>query len=200
MADFKLLGGTDPVNQSLGQMTQGLGFPLRDVEPSTAGGAVNVVVERMLDAASFVDQTPTGIGVATQISFGDAQTETAFELEADGTLTCLVADEYVWRAKLVVGKDSGGNAVAQIYIRTLVNGVQAGPSSQVIIDSNRAEIPVDLEGTAFIDAGDVITFEFIRDTDGDDDGELRAGNPDVAGWAPSPSARLTIDRFIAVQP
>jgi len=198
MADFKILGGTDPVNQSLGVMTQGLGFPLRDVEPSTAGGPVNVVVERVLDANDFTDQEPSALGVPLQVTFGAAQSNAFFDLDALGNITVLSEDEFVWRARFVVGREGAGGE-SQIYIRSLVNGVQVGNSSHLIVDSPRVEIPVELEGVATLALNDVIAFQIVRDTDATNSGGLRAGNPSVAGWNPSPSARLTVDRYIAVQ-
>lgn len=196
---FKLLGGTDPAIQSLGKMTQGLGYPLRDVEPSVTGGAVNVIAQNVLSAGSLVDQEPTGLGVALQISFGAAQTTTEFDLSAAGDIECLVADEYTIRCKFTAGRD-GAAGESQLYVRGLVNGTQVGDSSHVIVDDQRIEIPFDIEFTLSLTAGDVVTFEIIRDTDGNDSGGLTAGNPEVAGWNGSPSARIQITRFLAVTP
>ena len=195
---FKILGGTDPVSQNLGDMTQGIGYPLRAVEPTTAGGSVNVIAETVLTAGSIVDQEPTGLGVALQIEFGAAQTTTEFDLNAAGDIECLVADEYQFRAKFTVGRD-GASGESQIYVRGLVNGTQLGDSSHVIVDDSRIEVPFDKEFTVSLSVGDIVTFELIRDTDGDDSGGLTAGNPDVVGWNPSPSARVLVTRFLAVQ-
>ena len=199
-AFFKLLGGTDPINQNLGNMTQGIGYPLRPVEPAVSGGDVSVLIENALTADSLLDQTPAGLGVPLQVTFGAPQTTTWFDLDALGNITCLVTDEYTLRAKLTVGRRGLPVAVSQIYTRLLVNGTQSGPSSHTIIDNPDIEIPFDYEGNGSLTAGDVLTFEIIRDTDGNDSGGLYAGNPDVVGWNPSPSARLLISRFVAVTP
>lgn len=196
---FKILGGTDPVNQTLGQMTQGLGYPLRDVEPSVTGGEVTVKDEICLNAESFSDQAPTGLGVALQIEFGTAQTTPTFDLATDGTIECLVTDEYEMAMSFVVGRD-GSAQEAQLYIRMLVNGVQLGSSRHAIIDSDRIEIPIEFNIQPALTAGDIITFEIIRDTDGNNSGGLTAGIPDVAGWNPSPSAFIQISRSLAVTP
>ena len=198
MADFKLLGGTDPVLQSLGKMTQGLGFPLRDVEPSTSGGSVTVLVQNAIAANSFDDQDPVGLGTPMRVSFGPAQSNAFFDLAADGTLTVNTADEYTFRTKLTVGREGAGGE-SQLYVRVMLNGVQAGVSNHAIIDSARLEFPLVLEGVLAVDVGDVLWVELARDLDGADSGGLRAGNPDLVGWAASPSARLTIDSFIAVE-
>jgi hypothetical protein len=64
MADFKLYGGTPPATTSAGVMTQGLGFPLREVEleasPAasevhvTFGRNGNVLQDRFLEFGSVV--------------------------------------------------------------------------------------------------------------------------------------------------
>jgi hypothetical protein len=197
---FKILGGTAPVLQSLGVMTQGIGYPLRDVEPSASGGDVSILIESALVANSLVDQLPAGLGLPLQITWGGAQTTTWFDVDVLGNITCLVTDEYTLRAKISVGRRGAPTGVSQIYTRMLINGVQAGPSSHSIIDNPDIEIPFDFETNGSLTQGDILTFEIIRDTDGNDSGGLYAGTPDVVGWNPSPSARLLLSRFVAVTP
>lgn len=194
---FKILGGTDAVGQSLGDMTQGLGFPLRAVEPATSGGAVTVVIEDALTANSYVDQDPAGLGIPLQMTIGDPQTTPYFDLDALGNITCLATDEYTLRLKIACGR-SGGAGESQMYFRALVNGVPSGPSSHAIVDNARIEIPFDFEANGMLTAGDILTFEIIRDTDGNNSGGVRAGIPSVAGWASSPSVRALITRYVAV--
>jgi hypothetical protein len=197
---FKLLGNTSPVNQTLGKMTQGLGFPLRDVEPSASGGDVTILVENALVTANITDQLPVGLGTALQVVFGAPQTTTWFDLDALGNITCLVADEYTVRLKFAVGRRGAPAGVSQIYTRALINGVAQGFSSHAILDNPDVEIPFDFEGVGPLAVNDILTFEIIRDTDGNNSGGLYAGNPTVVGWNPSPSANLTISRFVAVTP
>ena len=197
---FKLLGGTDPLNQSLGLMTQGIGYPLRDVEPAISGGDVTVLVENALDTASVIDQLPAGLGVALQVLFGAPAATTWFDVDALGNITCLVTDEYTVRGIFSVGRRGGAAGVAQIYTRGLINGVATQYTSHAIIDNPDVEIPFSFETTLTLTAGDVVTFEIIRDTDANNSGGLYAGVPDVAGWASAPSARIIINRFVAVTP
>ena len=202
MADafFKLLGSENPVNQTIGSMTQGIGFPLREVEPSISGGDVSVLVERVLDANSFVDQTPTTLGIPIQVTFGDAQATSYFSLDALGATTCLIAGQYAFRAKFVMGRRGGSAGIAQIYVRALIDGTPVGVTSHTIIDNPDIEVPIDYEGVGDLAVGQVLTFEAVRDTDANNSGGLYAGVPSVAGWASSPSARMTFDRFVAITP
>ena len=198
MAEFKLLGGTDAALTSLGKMTQGLGFPLHDVESSTSGGPVTIISENVLESSNFTDQGPTLIGVAYQVLFGGVSATPQWSMDAAGAATCLEADEYTIRLRTVVGR-TGGAGEAQIYQRVLINGAQVGSSSQVIVDNDRIEIPLFYNQTISFNVNDVLTFEIIRDTDGNNSGGLTAGNPDVVGWNPGPSASLSLSRTRAVE-
>ena len=160
---------------------------------STSFSGLKVVYTTAIDAISVVDQSPTGLGDANkiQITFGDPQTTTAFDLDAMGNFTVLVSDIYYLQGKFSVGR-SGNPGASQIYIRALINGVPVGYTTHAIIDTSRIEMPITFDGNAPLSAGDIITFEIMRDTDGHNSGGLEAGNPDEAGWADSPSARAFI--------
>lgn len=192
---FKLLSGVDPVSESLGNMTQGIGFPLRAVE----GGAATTLVIEALRAFSVVDQDPVGLGVSLQITFGAPQTTEWFDVDSAGNITCLVTDEYQVIGKFSVGR-TGGVGESQIYIRGLINGTPVSWSVHAIVDNARIEMPITFMANITFTVGDVITFEVVRDTDGDDSGSLTAGNPSVVGWADSPSASLVLSRFSTVVP
>ncbi len=150
-------------------------------------------IETALESSSFIDQNPTGLGVDTQITFGSIDSTASWSITAEGAATCLFADSYTVKLKLTVGRE-GTPGESQIYSRLLINGVQVGDSSHVIIDNQRIEMPIVFESTIDFDIGDVLTFEIIRDTDGNDSGGLRAGIPDVS-WANSPSASLLLTRI-----
>lgn len=193
---FKLLGNTEPAAQSLGLMAQGIGFPDHDVEPAV-NGWVSIKTELALQAADFTNQNPTGLGVALQTTLGDAQTTTWFDVDALGNVTVLVAGEYQGDLKAETGREGAGQ-ISQIYMRLLLNGVQFGNSTHTIADNNRIEIPATYTSTLTLAVNDVITIEIIRDTDGADEGGLRAGIPAVVGWNPSPSIQLRFNRLVAV--
>lgn len=198
MADFKILGNTDPVITNLGDMTQGIGYPLRPVEPAVSGGAVTVRVDQVLNVASIVDQDPAGLGTPMQVVFEEGVSTPQFQINPDGSVLCLITDEYEVTALFSVGR-SGAAGVSQIYIRALIDGVQEGFSRHTIMDTDDFEISLNFARTLEVTAGQVVTFEVARDTDGNNSGGLRAGVPDIA-WNPSPSAHLIINRTVAVTP
>ena len=139
-----------------------------------------------------------GLGVAMQIAFGPADASPEWSVDATGLFTCLVEDEYGFRLKITIGRE-GASGESQIYLRALLNGAQVGVSEHTIIDNSRIEIPQTIDTVGDFIAGDTLAFEIIRDTDGDNSGGLRAGIPDVVGWASSPSALLAITRTYAIQ-
>ena len=163
-------------------------------EPPTTQ-TFTVTVEEALRAESFDDQNPPGLGAAQQITLGTPQTTAFFDVDAGGNITCLAGDEYTFDIRFGVGRE-GAAGESQIYLRTLLNGVQSGSSAVVIVDNSRIEVPITFHGVLTLNTNDILTFEMIRDTDGNDSGGLRAGVPDVA-WNPSPSAQIVITRFVA---
>ncbi len=164
--------------------------------PQSGAITSTIVIEQALQVASLDDQDPPGLGVAQQITFGPPTVTAQFGVDAAGAITCLVTDEYTFRLRLSVGRESNPGE-AQLYFRALVNGTPIGYSAAAIIDNQRTEIPITFEGVANMTAGDVLTIEMIRDTDGNNSGGLRAGVPNVSGWNPSPSALVTVTRFAA---
>jgi len=189
--NFKLLGSEEAPVSSLGNMTQGLGFPLRPVE---AFAPLDIITVEAIRAFSIVDQEPTGLGVALQVILGAPQTTDTWDLSAAGAVTCLVEDEYVVTVKFQVGRRGSSGGLAQIYARVLINGIQEGASVHVILDSPDFEIPAFFSGDRHFLVGDILTIEIVRDTDGADEGGLQAGNPSVAGWNDSPSVSLLLER------
>jgi hypothetical protein len=163
-------------------------------------GSINstIKVETAFESASVVDQNPTGLGVALQVTFGGALNTPYFSDDGLGNITCLASDEYTIRIRVGIGRENS-ETEAKIYLRALINGVSTPYTAVAIIDNSRIEIPATFESTVPLQANDVLTFEVIRDTDGDNSGGLRAGTP-VVNWNSSPSALLIITRFAAVSP
>jgi hypothetical protein len=171
---------------------------VNDLEAELA--SLQVLTEFAIDAASDLDQNPTGLGDAgkIQITFGPAQTTIDFDLDAAGQFTTLVTDEYYFQGKFEMGRD-GQAGQSQLYLRALVNGSQVGYSTHLIVDSPRVEAPVSFTGYAVLQVGDLITFELMRDSDGGDSGGLTVGISQEPSWTFSPSARALITRNVLVR-
>ena len=197
MSDFNLLGGTDPAGTTLGFVTEGIGYPLRQVVPSPSGGTVTVKFEQVLQAASFDTQQPSATNSPIQINFGPAQTTADITLDANGAVTFLTEDEYNIRLRLLFGR-LGNPGNAEMFSRTLLNGVPLGGTVHTILDDSDDVIPATFEGVLDVVANDVLTFEFMRDANGTNAGGLYPASPSLAGWADSPSALITINRAYAL--
>lgn len=197
MADFKLLGGTDPATQPLGQMTQGLGFPLRDVDPATSGGQVVVVHEEVIRAASPLTQEPTAVDTPLQITFGDAQvTGKGVDVDANGVFTCTAEGDYAIRIRLQLGRTSNPTS-SIMFSRFLVNGVQiAAPIFTQLADSND-QIPTSFEGVIPLTAGDEFTIEIHRSSAGANSGGVFAATS--ALWGVAPSAQIIVTKTVAIE-
>ena len=195
MADYKILGGTDPTTNVLGRITEGLGFPLRPVDESASGGTVTVQQEALLIAASFADQNPASTGVPIQVTFGPAQPNPVVDLAANGAITFAETDEYDVRVRLQIGRSSNPG-VAELYGRALVNAVQVGNLVNARLDNQNVTTPNTFNFILSVNAGDVFTIELLRDTTGSNDGGILTSTS--ALWGVAPSAVITIARNVAI--
>tara|TARA_R110000772_G_scaffold188732_1_gene299796 strand:+ start:4923 stop:5786 length:864 start_codon:yes stop_codon:yes gene_type:complete len=143
---------------------------------------------------SLIDQGPTLLDTVHQITFGAPASNEFFSISAAGELTCLLAGDYKVRLKISVGRTGDSSHSSQVYLRGLINGVQATNSVLTVIDSPKIEIPQLYERIIPLNVNDVATFEIIRDSSGDNSGSLLVGLPTVTGWGPSPSALINVSR------
>jgi hypothetical protein len=183
------------IDLNISYLRQSEDWDIVSAASSVSGGAngSQLRTDIVLETSNYTDQIPTGLGVPLQVIFGSPDTTTWWSVDAAGAMTCLVTGTYTLRLKTQAGRrDVAG--VAQIYTRVLINGSQVGDSSHVIMSSDDFEIPQFYNSTLTFTAGDILTVEIVRDTDGVDSGGLYAGNPDVVGWNPSPSAKIEITR------
>ena len=197
--DFKLLGSQDPVNNSLGQMTQGIGFPLRDVDPSLSGGTVTVQSEQVIRASSPDTQQPTAEDTPLQLTFGPAQTTgLGIDVDATGEFTCTIEDTYQIRLRLQFGR-IGSPSSSIIFGRFLLNGVQVSEPVFAQLDDSEDVIPATFEGAIPLTIGDHFTVEIYRDSAGNNSGGVFAKTANLAGWGTAPSCLMTVTRVIAIQ-
>lgn len=197
MADFKILGGTDPATNVVGQMTQGLGFPLREVDETATGGSVTVQQEEILRATSDTTQEPTATDTPLQLAFGGAQTTGVIDVDAAGTFTFQEEDEFTLRLRLNFGRTGNpGNAI--IFARALINGVQIGNPVHAILDDGNFSVPATFEGIISSSVGDVMTIEIMRSSSGADAGGVFAEAAPLPGWLSSPSCLCLFTRSVAV--
>jgi hypothetical protein len=195
---FKILGSENPVNTSLGNMTQGLGYPLRPVEPSTGGGEVNIVTEILVASSSTTDQGPTALDTPYQLNYGAGDTSPQVTVDASGNVEFLVAGNYHTRLEITLGR-TATSGTALIFLRALLNGVEYPPiTAGIIMDDNNITIPIFFSVTDQHSIGDILTLEIYRDSGGTNDGGTYTLTPSLPGWFPAPSASVVVSRLQAV--
>ena len=115
------LPSTAPSGKGIMFLEQTTGDPMiRDDEgndtPMTPGG-VNLFNELLLNAESFVDQSPTGLDVTTQITFGPAQfgpTDPVM-IDAAGLMTINEDIDSLIISTLVSFGRSGGVSASRVF-------------------------------------------------------------------------------------
>ena len=162
-------------------------------------------IERLIDGRSVAaTQQPSSTGEANQIQieFGPAigTGSDPVQLSALGALTINETGLYRVKVSLIYGR-TGSAGVSELRFRALVNGVQAGQSIGVDIDNANSEVPYADEAWLELPAGVTITYEIMRDSDGNDSGGLF--QPIItAGTAPSwnacSCAAIRVERWRAV--
>lgn len=194
MADFKIYGGTSPVVSSLGKMTQGIGFPLRDVEDEDR---ISISTREVMRGASFVTQQPSSTDSPITVEFGGAQSVDEFDLSVGGIITCKIAGEYNFRVRLEFGR-TGSPGVSIVLGRFLVNGFQAGNTILAQLDDSDTAIPSVFSGAVSLSVNDELSVEIYRDSAGGNSGGLFPQAATLVGWGDSPSASFVIEQVSAV--
>ena len=187
-------GSVTPAGAKLGTLTEGLGFDLVTVD--TAAGrstGVDVSTEYVFKSQSDSDQQPAATNEVMQVRFGPALAAfNAFELAADGTLTCLQAGSYNFYSRLLVGRTGGSAGAADIFIRAKVNGVQTGPTVFAKVAGTDFVFPAIFNYYFDMNVGDTMVVELIRGSGGANEGGILRQSPTLAGWDEVPSAYIAI--------
>ncbi len=158
-------------------------------------------IEKILDASSFVDQPVNNGDITTdealQIAFGAAQGSGSdpVQLSAAGAVTINEDGQYGVDVTVQFGRTGSGSS-SQIFFRGLVNGAQVGNSIFIEMDNSKVNLATQMDTSAKLTDGDVLTFEFIRDSAGFDSGGLFTDNPTAATWNDSASAHIVVSRQI----
>lgn len=150
----------------------------------------------VLSAASTVTQTPSGVGVATQVTFGPAQSNSTLTLSAGGLVTFNQTGLYLINGYGSVERQGSSGGVSIFLFRFLVNGVQAGYTKAFHLDTTDATVPYEITFPLNVTTvGTTIAFEVMRDASGTGAGQNQGGlypHTNSSGWSNVPSADLNI--------
>ena len=157
----------------------------------------NVVVNqptftKVLEGSSFVDQLPTGQNAPLQIEFGANQQTPEVNLLPTGEVNFLVDGTYFFEAFGNVERNGNSGGVAMLMYRILLNGTQLGITRGVDINSVGIMIPLSVSEPINVSAGDVLTFEILRDANGVNQGGLYTHQIAGGVWTTVPSASISV--------
>lgn len=141
--------------------------------------------------SSASTQEPTATDTPLQIEFGTMQSSSNVTLSADGSVTFTTEGEYHVSTLMHFGR-SGGGGEAELFIRKLINGVVSGSVEHVTLDDTSFAFPHGVFQKQHFNQGDVLTYEIMRDSAGNNSGGLFARIPTLAGWNTAPTASITI--------
>lgn len=165
-----------------------------------------ISIERLYDGESLLAvQQPSSLNTPLELQFGTVQgtgsdpIQTLANVGSEASIL-QINESGLYRIKTAIqyGRLTGAQ-VAILNFRALVNGVQAGRSiNQRLETSNQTSLFTD-EAWLYLPAGIQITYQVIRDSNGNNSGGLIAGETSGStGWNHAPTMSLRVERFVRV--
>lgn len=159
-----------------------------DGEPVAPGFTVQRQI--LSGSSTAASQQPSGTDTPLQVEFGPAQNTDQVSLAVDGTITINQAGLYVFNFVFTSGR-TGTSGTVRLFGRLLVDGNQTGSSLFNAITNQNDGYQTVLTLSGSLVANQMITFEIIRDSTGNNNGGLFQQDPTPAGWETTPSAKVT---------
>lgn len=147
----------------------------------------------VLAAVDTTNQEPSGLNSALQVKFGAAQ-KTATDpvmLDALGNITFNQGGLYLFNGYANFERQGSSGGVTVTLFRALLNGVQSGPTKGVELSGTGIMFPYELTLPIQVSAGDVLTWEIMRDSSGVNGGGLYI-HTNSGPWSNVPSADVNI--------
>ena len=147
----------------------------------------------VLAAVDTTNQEPSGLDSALQVKFGAAQ-KTATDpvmLDALGNITFNQGGLYLFNGYANFERQGSSGGVTVTLFRALLNGVQSGPTKGVELSGTGIMFPYELTLPIQVSAGDVLTWEIMRDSSGVNGGGLYI-HTNSGPWSNVPSADVNI--------
>jgi hypothetical protein len=148
--------------------------------------------------SSAASQLPSSTNTKLQVEFGSAQSVTDVTLDSTGILTFVTAGQYLIDLAYNFGRTSAAGT-SIVIARCTLNGTQLGPSNAAVLTSESQIIPSGDFLLVDAAAGDKLRVEVIRSAAGINDGGLYQIATTMSGWNGSPSASMSVYKFIGEQ-
>lgn len=148
----------------------------------------------VLVAQSTVTQTPSGLDVPLQVSFGAAQGTSgdAVMISSAGLITFNQPGLYLINGYGSVERQGSSGGTAIVLFRFLVNGTAVSSPKAFHLDSPNVGSPYEITFPINITtAGTTASFEIMRDSSGVNHGGLYP-HTNLGGWGNTPSTEVNI--------
>ena len=152
-----------------------------------------IALTNVLTAVDTTNQEPSGLDSPLQVTFGAAQ-GTATDpvmLDALGNITFNEGGLYLFNGYANFERQGSSGGVSVTLFRALINGVQSGPTKGVELSGTGIMFPYELTLPIQVNAGDVFTWEILRDSSGVDAGGLYI-HTNSGPWSNVPSSDVNI--------
>lgn len=160
-------------------------------------GAIAITERQVIGRGQlFSDLNPVAVDTPVQPTFDTITNVTPFvTLAPAGTITLNEAGNYHYRLSPQYGR-AGSGGTAWIWLRVMVNGVQAGQSVLAKVINQNSDSPYQAELTADLPAGVVVSFQVWRGSEGVNDGGLITNTPLLPGANANPALDIIVSRYV----
>lgn len=147
----------------------------------------------VLSAQSTVNQLPSALDTPLQVTFGAAQGTGAspVQLLSNGSIVFNQAGLYLFNGFANFERQGSSGGVTVTLFRALKNGIQILPTKGIELNTTGVMIPYELTIPFNAEAGDILTWEVMRDSSGTNAGGLYI-HTSLGGWSNVPSADVAI--------
>lgn len=167
-------------------------FKLSDIA-SYSKSKLSLAPTLVLSSFSDVDQEPSGLDARLQVVFGSATGTSSdpVQLLADGSIVFNQAGLYLFNGYGNFERQGASGGITVTAFRALLNGVQIMPVKAVELEKPGIMLPYELTVPINAQVGDVMTWEIMRDSSGQDEGGLYT-HALSGGWGVVPSTDINI--------
>jgi hypothetical protein len=155
-------------------------------------------LETVLAAKSLASsQEPIGTDNPLQVEFGSAQGSVSDPVQIDslGNITFNEAGTYFMRVAIHFGR-TGASQTSELRFRSLINATPIGEVIAARISDADSLSYINVSIIALTPATDILTFEVMRDSSGNNSGGLFSIPSTPVDWEDAPNARILIQRFV----
>lgn len=147
----------------------------------------------VLTAFSTVIQAPSALDTPLQVTFGGAQgsPSTPVMIDALGNVTFNQSGLYLINAYGSVERVGSSGGTSVLVFRGLLNGTQVTTTKGFHLDTPGMPSPYEITVPFQVTAGDVLSFEIMRDSSGVNFGGLYPHTV-LGGWSNVPSTEILI--------